>query len=1119
MGIFGSSNSTASPLLHSLSITQSIVGVCVKRLWGTQRIQADLLWSGDFQSVKEASGGGKGMGGKSGTNYDYLSAIQGALCAGPISGINAIWANNGRLTQTSTSETYTVPSDGGSYPVANASQFSIDHGAARADTYSVTAHDYGSPGPIVYSGTQNTPMALVTGTPGAGQYTLAAGVYTFSAADAGKSITLSYSYSLYVLEEQEDYLVPLTSPYEVTVKYANYFQNDYGVIFVDTGEDASAYYSQSGGNYTFDSSVAGRPVAISYTWENSANESDPTSSLSMTVINGTQGQAPWDYMTTNHASMALGYSGIATVSTPALDCGSSASLPQYNYEVAGSLIIGGGIQDANLADVIYDYLTNRLWGAGFQTGWIGAAQLTQTKTYWQAASFFGSPALISQESAADTIQKWLDAGNAAAFVSEGVLKVLPYGDTTLVGNGATYTPQTTPVVDLNDDDFIGDDASDPIQIVRQPRQDAYNHVRVQFNNRLNSYNAEIVDEFDQSAIAKYGQRDESVQNYDFVCTMAAAQFSANIRIKRLQGIREQYKFTISGIRYWYLEPMDLVTLTDSWLGLNKTPVRIIEIEENENGNYEITAEAFPWGTATATLYPKGTNSGTFPTQAQAGPGNINAPIFFEALDRLTGYSGYELWIGLSGNNPNWGGCRVWMSEDGTNYVPLTGTSGDNTQKGQCRMGALTAELPVSASPDTTNTLAVTLAQSLGELQSVTSAQAQQLRTLCYLSTNELVGFETATLTGQYEYNLTTLIRGALGTTVADSPAGTKFLRLDDSVFAWKFDASQIGKTLYFKFTSFNLIQQCEQSLADVVAYEYAITGNFQGAISNNGGAYTGGSGSNSVTFNTAFPYSTTTTTLTISGSVTLYLSNIGLSSVAVPVSIAITGLTAGTQYWLFPFAIQDAYGNWSVQWVQTGDNGCTGGVGTPASAWSGSSSPLISNALLYQFYGKGTHTCVAPNGLTVTLPTSGDGGGTGGGGGGSCTVEGTKLDTPSGPVDNRIIKQMFDDRHPVYLSGRYGPEKVLSAEWVEVSRVCSVSVGFRPSFECSESHMLRVAGHYIHAVEIDSCAVETRDGYEHARIVRAEKTCRVLQIFLEGPSHEYSSHGVWSHNKMNLNGN
>lgn len=831
---FKGANALLSPKLHSLSITQSVVGIPIKRLWGTNRVQADLLWAGDFQSVaQQAAGGGKGFGGKNATQWDYKTAMQGALCAGPISAILSIWASNGRLTLQTYSEDYTIPSGGGSYAVSNATKFNGDLGVSQAQSYSVVANDYGSPGPITYSGTQQAPMAPTAGTPTRGEYSQSSGTYTFAAADGGTTVTITYTYNLYVLEEQEDYLIPTSSPYEVTVQYANgsgssssIYESDMGVIFVDTGisltkGSGEGQYTEDGnGNYFFNSADHGRPVAISYTWNNAAFTTDPTSTLELTVINGTQGQSSWSYMESRHASMAIGYSGIATVATPALDCGSSTSIPQFNYEIAGPLIFGGGLQDANLADVIFDHLTNALWGVGFQSSWIGNDQLTQTRNYWTAAGFFGSPTIISQESAADSIQKWIDAGNCAAFVSEGVLKVLPYGDTTLVGNGVTYTPQTSPVVDLDDDDFLSQESDDdPIQIVRQPRQDAYNHIRVQYSNRLNSYNAEIVDEYDLDAINKYGQRDESTQGYDFICTLISATFAANIRLRRIQGIREQYKFTISGVRYWYLEPMDLVTLTDPWLGLNKTPVRILEIEENDKGDYEITAEQFPWGTATATLYPKGTNGGNFPTQGQSGPGNINTPIIFQPPNRLSGYD-YQLWLGLSGANPNWGGCRVWMSTDGTNYSPVTSTIGANAQTTQCRMGVTTADLPVGSSIDTTHTLSVNVEESGAQLQSVTDTQAQDLLTLCWLGTGEIVGYATATLTGEDAYNLTYLIRGALGSTIVDNPSATSFLRLDDQVFILSFDQSLVGKTLHFKFTSFNLLQANEQTLADVSAYTF-----------------------------------------------------------------------------------------------------------------------------------------------------------------------------------------------------------------------------------------------------------------------------------------------------------
>jgi hypothetical protein len=954
-------------------------------VYGRNRVVANLIWTGDFQSVAQQNPGGKGFGGKDATQFDYLTAFQGALCAGPIAGVPNIWASNGRLTIEGAAETYTVPSGGGSYTVANASLYAFDQGTASAQAYSVTANDYGSPGPVTMSGTQQVPLELVTGTPGAGQYSQSSGVYTFSAADAGQTITISYNFSLYVLEEQEDYLIPNTGPYEVTVQYQPYFKEDFGVIFVDTGValtvgSGPGQYTVSSGNYFFNAANFGRPIAISYSWDNSQYATDPTATLQIAVLEGTQGQAPWSYMTSKHLSQALGYSGIALVCSPALDCGPSATIPQYNYEVIGPYSQGGGIQDANPADCITDILTNPLFGAGFPSEYLGSTQLAQCRTYWAAASFFISPVINSQSSCAEIIQTWLDAGNCAAFSSEGLLKILPYGDTTLVGNGSTYTPQTHPVVDLDDDDFLEQDQpSDPVAITRDASEDAYNAVRIQFANRLNSYNEEVVEQWDLAARQKYGQRVEAQQNYDFVCTLTAAQFSASIRLNRIQQIRRKYSFTISGVRYWFLEPMDLVTLTDVDLGLNKTPVRIFEIEENEKGDYQITAEEFPFGATTATLYPKGTNSGlNYPTQAQVGPGNVNAPILFEALDRLTGFNGYELWMGLSGNNPNWGGCHVWLSEDGTNYVQLKNTEGDVAQLGQCRMGVLTAALPAGSSPDSTHTLSVDLRESLGSLQSVTTSQAQQLRSLCYVD-NELLAFRTATLTGPNQYNLTYLIRGALGTPNVSHAAGSSFLRLDSQVFAWQFDSSQIGKTIYLKFTSFNLIQQSEQNLADVVAYPYTITGNFQGAISHNGGAYIGGSGSAAITFNTDFTYTNTPTSITVGGSITLYLSNLGLSSISIPVNETVSGLSSGTEYWLFPFAIQDTYGNWSVMWVVSGMNGITGGTGTPAIAFAATTSPVLGQTALAQYYTTGAFTPLSQNGLNVTTPTSGTGGGTGGG--------------------------------------------------------------------------------------------------------------------------------------------
>ena len=58
-----------------------------------------------------------------------------------------------------------------------------------AAPYGAWASDLG----VTYANT-GLPLQAVSGTPGAGQYAVAAGVYRFSAADAGASLSLSYGY-------------------------------------------------------------------------------------------------------------------------------------------------------------------------------------------------------------------------------------------------------------------------------------------------------------------------------------------------------------------------------------------------------------------------------------------------------------------------------------------------------------------------------------------------------------------------------------------------------------------------------------------------------------------------------------------------------------------------------------------------------------------------------------------------------------------------------------------------------------------------------------------------------------------------------------------------------------
>src|SRR3984893_13797149 len=122
----------------------------------------------------------------------------------------------------------------------------------------------------------------------------------------------------------------------------------------------------------------------------------------------------------------------------------------------------------------------------------------------------------------------------------------------------------------------------------------------------------------------------------------------------------------------------------------------------------------PIGVGTALSYPKETGAGA-PLDPLVDPGDTNPPVIFEPPPGLTG-GATEAWI-IATRGIKWGGCQLWLPLDGTPYA-YAGT----IYRGG-RQGVLPASLPSHADPDTTNTLAVDLTESQGQLLSGTTADA------------------------------------------------------------------------------------------------------------------------------------------------------------------------------------------------------------------------------------------------------------------------------------------------------------------------------------------------------------------------------------------------------------
>src|SRR5271170_7552026 len=126
MGLYsGVTTQKVVPLNH-IKVTDSLRGLAIPMIFGQQRTQAHLIWYGDFTAHKAKNQGGKGLFGKGATSYVYTASIMAELCTGPIQGIAGVWDTSGKFVVKSTTETYTVPSIGGSYTVSNASVYAAD---------------------------------------------------------------------------------------------------------------------------------------------------------------------------------------------------------------------------------------------------------------------------------------------------------------------------------------------------------------------------------------------------------------------------------------------------------------------------------------------------------------------------------------------------------------------------------------------------------------------------------------------------------------------------------------------------------------------------------------------------------------------------------------------------------------------------------------------------------------------------------------------------------------------------------------------------------------------------------------------------------------------------------
>lgn len=607
--------------------------------------------------------------------------------------------------------------------------------------------------------------------------------------------------------QQSAYGVPIALVYgrnRLAVNLLDYFN-----FVVHENRQSQGSSGKGGGvdtvSYTYTASlicaIGEGPLTALRVWRGQQvySAADATSQLGLAFMPGTAGQATWSQLPSDHL---LGYSESALMYAANYPLDNNAAIPNHTVEVQSS----HGSDPSPLVPIL-DLMAR----VGVPSSRIGSTDVAAT--YIAAMSLSACPVYSSSTAAADLIDELCTVANLGIVLIDGVLQFIPFSTQAAGG----YVPNTTPVYDLVDDHFqpTNDATSPPITCVRKGEADTWNHIRVQFNNVDRDYNIDTREAKDDESIARSGLRSKEQQTFDSITRAAVAQQVAQQILQREVAIRNTYTFRL-GAQFALLAPMDLVSITDTVMGLSRQVVRITSLTERDDDTFDVEAEDAPMAAYAPALYQFENAVGLQPN-FNITPDGTAAPVIYELPVATVGGTGLGLVFGLTGLGANWGGCSIWMSLDGSSYSKIGITTVPD------RIGTTTTALSDSAT-----SFGISLSGIGGQLLSGTANDAASDATLCWIGhagTGEYVSYQTATLLAANSYNLAGVLRDRQGTLPAAWPVGSQFARVRaDGPQTSALPISLIGATVYFKFTARNAFGAREQSLADVTAVPYTVTG-------------------------------------------------------------------------------------------------------------------------------------------------------------------------------------------------------------------------------------------------------------------------------------------------------
>lgn len=538
----------------------------------------------------------------------------------------------------------------------------------------------------------------------------------------------------------------------------------------------------------------GQVSGIGKMWKDKSLYQYPNGDIGLTFFDGKADQKPWAYVAGKHPDKALAYPGLAYMAG-VIDLGDGGSMPSYNFEVKGKLLETGDGIDVNPADYIL-YVLNKIG--------LGGIEIDGIENYRQycneADMLISTPSdKLDAKAAREIINDIANITNAYIFWSNNRLKIVPRADRPV----GKWKPDKTIRYNLTPDDFIPQTGGVCVSYSRKDSSEIYNRISVEFLNRANAYEKEIVNYQDNDDIKDFGVRQASTTQAHYLYTKTRAVKLAEELCRKNKYERVKYTFKLDWA-FCRLEPGDLVMLNDPLMGIENQPAMIDSATEGTNGIITFTAISRAKDVYSGAEYNVHYNERPL-IDFNPDPGICEPPMIFQPPALMTSADN-EVWIGIWSKNPNWGGCSVWGSDTNQYYKKL------GTIDNRARYGALTKPLNRE---DTV----LEMALNQDAFTSVDAGSAKNGDTVMYVD-GEALSYQTAELLEGGTWRLSGLVRGQFGSEADYHVPGARIARCDETFLKSGLADSYIGKTVYFKFTAFNIFGGMEQSLADVQAYAF-----------------------------------------------------------------------------------------------------------------------------------------------------------------------------------------------------------------------------------------------------------------------------------------------------------